>query len=92
VAIAPTGVGIVIETKTKTYDMRHLARAHEQAVWLSRRWPRRCRRGAPAVLCLVRVRGVQRYEHGVLVVSIDRLRQTLRVAAGAVPSVVQSSR
>jgi hypothetical protein len=37
VAIAPTGVGIVIEPKTRTYEGRHLARAHEQAVWLSRR-------------------------------------------------------
>ena len=35
VAIAPTGVAVAIETKTRTYDGRHLARVHEQAVWLS---------------------------------------------------------
>jgi hypothetical protein len=30
VAIAPTGVAVAIETKTRTYDGRHLARVHEQ--------------------------------------------------------------
>ena len=92
VAIAPTGVSIVIETKTRTYDGRHLARVHEQATWLSRRRRRWCRRGALAVLCLVRVRVVQRSEHGALVVSIDHLTPMLRMAAGTVPPVVQSSR
>jgi len=92
VAIAPTGVGIVIETKTKTYDGRHLDRAHGQAVWLSLRRRRWCLHGALAVLCLVRTRGVQRCEHDVLVVSIDRLTPMLRMAAGTVPPVVQSSR
>jgi hypothetical protein len=92
VAIATTGLGIVIETKTRTYDRRHLARVSEQAVWLSRRRRRWCRHGALAVLCLVRVRGVQRREDDVLVVSIDRLTPMLRIAAGTVSSVVQSSR
>ena len=32
VAIAPTGVGIVIETKTRTYERLHLTRVSEQAV------------------------------------------------------------
>jgi hypothetical protein len=91
VAIAPTGVGIVIETKTRTYNGRHLARVHEQAVWMSRCRRRWFRGGALAVLCLVRVRGVRRCERGVLVVSIDRLTPTLRIAAGVAPSVVQSS-
>jgi hypothetical protein len=91
VAIAPNGVGIV-ETKTRTYERLHLFRVSEQAVWLSRRRRTWCRCGALAVLCLVRVRGVQRCEDDVLVVSIDRLTPTLRIAAGAVPSVVQSSR
>jgi Nuclease-related domain len=92
VAIAPTGVGIVIETKTSSYEGRHLARVHRQAVWLSRRRRRWCRNGALAVLCLVRARGVQRCEQDVLVVSIDRLTPVLRIAAGTVPPVVQSSR
>jgi Nuclease-related domain len=91
-AIAPTGVGVVIETKTTTYDGRHLARVHEQAVWLSRRRRRWCRRGALAVLCVVRASGVQRCEHDVLVVSIDRLPPILRIAADTVPHVAQSSR
>jgi hypothetical protein len=84
VAIAPSGVAVAIETKTRTYDVHHLARVHEQAVWLSRRRRRWCRHGVLAVLCLVRVRGVQRVEDDVLVVSIDRLTPAARSAAGAV--------
>ncbi|MGB8877244.1 MAG: nuclease-related domain-containing protein, partial [Solirubrobacteraceae bacterium] len=37
VAIAPTGIAATVETKTRTYDGRHLARVREQAAWLSRR-------------------------------------------------------
>ncbi len=85
VAIAPNGVAIAIETKTRTYDTRHLARVHEQAAWLSGRRRRWSRHGALAVLCLVRTRGVERVEHDVLVVSIDRLTPLLRVAAGIGP-------
>jgi hypothetical protein len=48
VAIAPSGVAVAIETKTRTYDVRHLARVHEQAVWLSRRRRRWCRHGVLA--------------------------------------------
>ena len=59
----------------------HLARVWEQAVWLWRRRPRWCRRGAMPVLCVVRARGVQQSEHGVLVVSIERLLPSLRGAA-----------
>jgi hypothetical protein len=73
VAIAPTGLGFAIETKTRTYDERHLGRLGEQARWLGRRRRRLCPRGALPVLCVVRATGVERYEHGVLVVSIDRL-------------------
>jgi hypothetical protein len=80
VAIAPSG--IAIETKTRAYDAHHLARVREQAAWLSRRRRRWARSGALAVLCLVRPRGVERVEHDVLVVSIDRLTHVLRVAAG----------
>jgi hypothetical protein len=92
VAIAPTGVAVAIETKTRTYDVRHLARVHEQAVWLSRRRRRWCRHGVLAVLCLVRVRGVQRVEDDVLVVSIDRLMPAVRSAAGAVLPSLGSGR
>ena len=81
IAIAPIGVGFAIETKTKTYEPAHLARVQEQAAWLSRRRRRWCRHGAVPVLCVVRARGVERFEHDVLVVSIDRLAQALRRAA-----------
>jgi hypothetical protein len=56
VAIAPAGVGFAIETKTRTYDHRQLGRVLEQARWLGRRRRRWCRRGALAVLCVVRAR------------------------------------
>jgi hypothetical protein len=92
VAIAPTGVAVAIETKTRTYDGRHLARVHEQAAWLSRRRRRWCRHGVLAVVCLVRVRGVQRVEDDVLVVSIDRLMPAVRSAAGAVIPPSRSGR
>jgi Nuclease-related domain len=80
-AIGPDGVAFVIETKTRTYHDRHLARVREQAAWLSRRRRRWCRRGALPVVCLVRARGVKRVEQGVLVVSIDQLTQVLRTGA-----------
>ena len=85
VAIAPTGIAVAIETKTRTYDRRHLARVREQAAWLSRRRQRWARNGALGVVCLVRARGVERVEHEVLVVSIDRLTHVIRVAAGMLP-------
>ena len=85
VAIAPSGIAIAIETKTRTYDARHLARVREQAAWLSRRRRRWARSGALGVMCLVRARGVERVEHEVLVVSVDRLMHVLRVAAGMRP-------
>jgi hypothetical protein len=81
-AIAPTGVGFAIETKTKGYNDRHLARVRQQAAWLSRRRRRWCRRGAVPVVCVVRARRVQRVEQQVLVVSIDRLIPLLRCRAG----------
>jgi hypothetical protein len=92
VAIAPSGVAVAIETKTRTYDGFHLARVREQAVWLSRRRRRWCRHGTLAVLCLVRVRGVQRVEGDVLVVSIDRLMPVVRSAAGAALPALRSGR
>jgi len=81
-AIAPTGVGFAIETKTRTYEDWHLVRVRDQAAWLSRRRRRWCRRGAVPVVCLVRPRGIERVEHGVLVVSIDRLIPVLRSSVG----------
>jgi Nuclease-related domain len=85
VAIAATGIAVAIETKTRTYDQRHLARVGEQVAWLSRRRRRWACNGALGVVCIVRARGVERVEHDVLVVSIDRLPHVLRVAAGMGP-------
>jgi hypothetical protein len=81
VAIAPSGIGVVIETKTRTYDRNHLARAREQEAWLLRRRRRWCRSGTLAVLCVASLRGVERVEDEVLVVSLDRLLPVLRAAA-----------
>jgi hypothetical protein len=80
VAIAPTRIAFAIETKTRSFDDRHLSRVRDQAAWLSRRRRRWCRRGAIPVLCIVRSRGIQRLEQNVLVVSIDRLIPVLRSA------------
>lgn len=81
-AIGPTSVSFVVETKTRTYDDRHLARVRKQAAWLSRRRRRWCRRVAVPVVCLVRPRGVQRLEQDVLVLSIDQLVPVLRSGVG----------
>ena len=89
-AISPTGIAVAIETKTRTFDSRHLARVREQAAWLSRRRRRWARNGALGVMCLVRARGVERVEHDVLVVSIDRLTHVLCVAAGMRPDAPSS--
>ncbi len=80
-AIAPSGVAVVIETKTRTYHDGHLRRVLEQAAWLSRRRRRWCRKGVVPMLCLVRARAVAHLEAGVIIVSIDRLTTMLRNAA-----------
>jgi Nuclease-related domain len=80
VAISPTGIAVAIETKTSSYDQRHLARVRDQVAWLSRRRRRWARNGALGVVCIVRARGVEPVERGVLVVSIDRLTHVIRAA------------
>ncbi len=82
VAIAPTGIAFAIETKTRTFDAHHLARVREMAACLYRRRRRCCPRGALPVLCVVRARELERVQDAVLVVSLDRLRRSLRAAAG----------
>jgi len=77
VAIAPTGVAVVIETKTRSYDKLHLARVREQVAWLSRRRRRWACNGALGIVCIVRARAVERVEHGVLVVSSTGWRMSL---------------
>ena len=90
VAIAPTGIAIAIETKTRTYDAHHLARVREQAAWLSRRRRRWARDGALGILCVVHARDIEVVKDDVLVVSLDRLTYVLRLAAGMGSSRVLS--
>jgi hypothetical protein len=86
IAIAPGGVACAIETKTRTYGEQHLRLVRNQGAGLWRRRWRWCRGGALPVLCIVRARGVERWEGGVLVVSMDRIVHALRVAAASVTS------
>ena len=85
VAIAPTGFAFAIETKTRTFHAHHLANTREMAAWLYRHRRRWCRAGALAVLCIVGTRDLERVEDDVLIVSLDRLPQALRVRAGTSP-------
>ena len=85
VAIAPTGLAFAIESKTCTFDERHLVHARQTAAWLHRHRRRWCRQGALPVLCVVRASGLEGVEDGVLVVSPDRLISALRAGAGTSP-------
>jgi Nuclease-related domain len=85
VAIAPTGVAYAIEVKARTFDARHVDHARQTAAWLHRHRRRWCRRGALPVLCVVRARGLEHVEDGVLVVSLDRLAAALSAGAGTSP-------
>jgi hypothetical protein len=81
---AASGMGFVIETKTLRYSTAHLERTARAARWLARRrW--RYPRGVVAIVCVTRLRGIERLEAGVVVVSLDHLVPALRRAAAAVP-------
>lgn len=82
VARAPSGLGFVIETKTRAYSAAHLERTTRAARWLAR-YRRHYPRGVVAVLCVTRPSGIERLEADVLVVSLDRLVPAIRRAAGA---------
>ena len=73
VAIAPTGLAFAIETKTRTFDARHLANTRDTAAWLCRHRRRWCRAGSLGVLCVVGARSLERVEDDVLIVSLERL-------------------
>lgn len=81
VAISPAGLAFVVETKTRTYESRHLAAVRNQADWLRDRRHRWCPRGALPVLCVTRGH-VEHVEDSVLVVSVERLPGALRARAG----------
>jgi hypothetical protein len=86
-AIAPAAVGLAfaIETKTRTYRPHDLARISAVSQWLAQRRSRWCHHGAVPVLCLAGTRGVERWEAGVAVVSVDRLVPVLSRLAGTTP-------
>jgi hypothetical protein len=78
VAFAPSGASFVIETKTLRYTTRDLARVAEAARMLARPPRRRHPDGFRAVICLARVRRLERVApNDVLVVSLDRLVRAL---------------
>jgi hypothetical protein len=77
VARTPSGLGFVIETKTRTFSAAHVERTVRAARWLGLR-RRRYPAGVVAVICVTRPAGVERVEAGVLFVSLDRLVPTLR--------------
>jgi Holliday junction resolvase len=92
VAIAPGGAAFAIEVKTSRYEDRHLALVREQAAWLWRFRRRWCRHGVVPALCVARARGVDRWEDGVLVVSIDRLVPALQAATSCTGSADHGDR
>jgi hypothetical protein len=77
VARAPSGLGFVIETKTRSYSAAHVERTLRAARWLARR-RRRYPAGVIAVICVTRPTGLERVESAVLLVSVDRLVPMLR--------------
>jgi hypothetical protein len=77
---APSGVGFVIETKTRRYTRVHIARTVDAALRLARR-RRHYPRGVRPVICVTRARCIARIEDTVLVVSADRISPELRGAA-----------
>jgi hypothetical protein len=74
---SPAGMGFAIETKTRRYDRGHLERTTATARWLLRRH-RRYPLGVVPVLCVVHGRSLATTDHGVLVVTLDRLLEVLR--------------
>jgi hypothetical protein len=86
-AIAPpaAGVAFAIETKTRSYTLADLDRISRITGWLVQRRRGWCRQAAIPVLCLAGTRGVERFEAGVAVVSLNRLVPVLRRLAGTTP-------
>lgn len=77
VAVAPaTGLAFAIETKARSYTFEHVLRTRACAERVGRRW--RSPGGAHAVLCVTRGPSRCEVEHGVIVVSVDRLADALR--------------
>jgi len=78
---SPSGFGFVIETKTRSFNERHLRRTMNAARWAAGK-RRRYSRGVVAVLCIARAHNLEEYRGEVLLVSADRLLHALRNRAG----------
>lgn len=78
-AVAPSGIGFAIETKTRRFSGAHLARTRRAARWIAGR------RGSPRrvvpVLCVVRTGGNSYWRDGVLVTPSSRLVTALKTVA-----------
>jgi hypothetical protein len=79
-AMAPGGLTVLVETKTRTYTHQHVERTRALANWLVGRRRTWATRVVP-VICLAAAHGVERFEGGVLVVSLERLVPLLRELA-----------
>lgn len=81
-AIGPssTRVAFAIETKTRSYWAHDLKRITEAAAWHGGRGME-----SYPVLCLAGLVGVERWEEGVAVLSLERLVPLLRRLAGTTP-------
>jgi Nuclease-related domain len=77
----PDGLGLCIETKTRTFDQAHLERLRRQADSAAR--ARRFPRGVLPVLCVARERDLQLLHDGILIVSPDQLLQAVTAAHAA---------
>jgi Nuclease-related domain len=78
---SPSGVGFVVETKTRRFEETHLRRTARAAGWAGgkrRRYPL----GVVPVLCVVHSRNLEQCYGEVLVVSVDRLLPALQSQGG----------
>lgn len=77
----PDGLGLCIETKTRTFDQAHLERLRRQAdsAALAGQFPR----GVLPVLCVAHGRDLQLLQDGILIVSPDQILQAVSAAHAA---------
>ena len=84
-APGPRGLVFAIETKTRSYGPADLARIAAVARWQAQRRSGWRRSDAVPILCLAGARGIERWEDGVAVVSLDRLLAVMSRVAGTTP-------
>jgi hypothetical protein len=87
---SPSGLGFAVETKTRSFNERQLARTLHTARWAAGR-RQHFPHGVIPVLCVVRSRGLQHNYDKVLVVSLDRIGSALRKTAAQVQITAENS-